>query len=188
MYVYKIREDFFLSNDRPRTNIGPQGDHATAYALFKEFIRGLEGEDPIVMVSQLVTIFSNTDNTRKYLAFFGEELTEEEKALLETTRQNQDARIQATLIRITEISAKFLTSTDITSIVDAIPVELKQKTKYALLEFNQSKLDEIVAELSNEYLLLRNRQKYASFTRENSISPDANEGVRERHLKCVNAG
>ena len=66
-YVYKIEEHLILTDDRPRTMVGPQVDHVTSYAVFKELLRKLEqnNDEPVAIIMRLYSAIDDISTDTK---------------------------------------------------------------------------------------------------------------------------
>lgn len=179
MYAYKETDRIAMSNDRPRTNIGQQGDHVTAYAIFKAFIRGLKGNGPEQMIYRLAYVVDDISKaTQDYQRLFLQWLSKEEKEILEKQNQAISTRIQNIFTMMRDKSNTFSSREEIEAVALLQDQSLVQNIQDALLELNQVKFDRLVTFLSNEYLAMRNQQQYASFPQEGNVAPLPGEANR----------
>jgi len=177
-YAYKKGTEVYLANDRPRTNIGQQGDHVTAYSLFKEFIRTLETDDPNKMLLRLAAIIDDINGRADiYLSMFRQDMSREEIDSLTKQKKETTEKIEAVFVKIHSLNSKMLTNEQIFDVLSKTPDNLKDITRKALINSNQSFLDEMVTEIINIYLEMRNKQIYASFPREGNKPPKDDEST-----------
>ena len=114
LYACKIDEAFYLSDERPRTSIGPQGDHITAYNLFKEYIRILENTPSEEVIARLhIAISSLADSYRHYRLLFSDIYTPDELSKIDDKIKNIEADIQEAFEESTKSSQLPLTKEDI---------------------------------------------------------------------------
>lgn len=147
-----------ISSSRPPSVIGSQGDHVSAYTLFKECIyskcQDLDLQEAI-----------------KLLLYIIDQYTEEEQA--QTIFEQAKAQMS---------SEHFLMDEEIEQIVDALKKaslnELAEKTKCEIEKGRSATFENILSNLIATHLTLRNKLELTAFPREGNVEPPKGEGAR----------
>lgn len=150
------------NGERPRTVMGPQGDHTSAYALIKKALfTNIEGSSPEDAVRRLLVI-------------------------LDPLRDNATDELQT---KFDEIISKITQTTEDPDYFTDKEKELIAEQKEFTLEFkskllraielkNITYLKQIISEIAKLYLSTRNKKLYVSFPREGNVAPPDGEGAR----------
>jgi len=189
-HVFQHQGGVSVSSERPRTDIGPQGDHVTAYALFKEFILQLPKDQPKELISRAISMVDGHDYSNQvYWQKFQSAMSQEEQNVFLDRKERTSNKIaELTHYIRDEIPEQIKECTsleDNKTIIQALKAsnlseKLVNQTQDAILKRNQSIWDAIATHLENRILMIRNQQKYASFPKEGNLRPPSGEGARVR--------
>lgn len=178
---YVIQTEGILTfADRPRTEIGPQGDHVTAYDLFKEIIRQVSEKDPLeafIRIANTLRLLQQSLN--KYIELFSEEIDNSKQEGIKSKEKEINNAIDAIFSDIKKVSLNAITEEEIKKTIQRTPeLELQSKLSNALPKYNQILFDTIATQADNIFLFIRNRLKYVSFPREGNVEPPPGEPAR----------
>lgn len=148
-----------IGPNRPRTAIGPQGDHVSAYALFKYCVIAVTKESDIQDAYKLIlqVIDSYTDNPD------------------ETTKLSEEIKEH-----ISSIMEKAITVSELKQLQEKLAdsQHLSKKVLRACIENNTRYLENLVEILIEKHLTLRNKLALTSYPIEGNIAPTMGEGTR----------
>lgn len=166
--------------DRPRTAIGLQGDHVTAYGLFKEYIRQVSEKDSTNALIEIIeTLKLLRKALDKYVYAFSEEMDEVVEKELEKQEREISEAIQQLISEAYGIGKNVITNDEINITINSLQgTKLQDKILIGLTGYNQSRFDKLQSQADNIFLSIRNRLKYVSFPREGSESPPPGEPAR----------
>ena len=155
-------QEIKFGDTRPRTKIGPQGDHITAYALFQHLAmkrcKGLSKEESIRMIAHLIDVHFPEDSDDK----------------------RHD--VQAIIDKIKgHFSEGFSDPDFIEAVRGYLPPELAEKSEKSFLIANDSILEKALSDIAVFYLMGMNSRYLVSVPQEGNIAPPDGEAARVKN-------
>lgn len=150
----------WMGSSRPRTNIGPQGDHVTAFALIKDLAvqitKGMKLDDAI-MVMMFIIDHHAYDNVQDPVTI--------------------DA-IQNIFDRVKYMQQTGMSEEEIALTVSCVPSELQEKVLATLQRGNQSLLADICNQLIAHFITQRNKRAHTAYPTQGNMLPPEGESTR----------
>jgi hypothetical protein len=159
--------------DRPRTDIGIQGSHVTAYSLFEEFCRQLPTNDAI---DTITTIKTNFD------CIFSSSLKIDDTSIDDSIKDDIQQASNEMLSFLKEQSINIISPADISDISNRLKESgllgsKVEQLKNSISISNQAIINATIEFAANKYLKIRNKLPYTSFPTEGNLPPKPNEGA-----------